>query len=137
MDAALVIVGVALGAALVAGVPLHFVASRWLVRIWTTTVPTQVTLVVFAWLLLATAPDEPNWSSSGTTCPDLGGGVGDLIVGAGFGSIAVGAVCLASAVMAAHRRVSGAGRIVVGLAASAAPYAIFVPLLFAAFCGWN
>jgi hypothetical protein len=137
MEAALVILGVPLGAALVAGVPLHFFSSGWLIRIWNSALAAQAALVASAWLLLAAAPDVPNWNSSGSTCPDLGGAVGDVVVGVGFGSIAVGAVCLAAAVLTAHRRASGVGRVLGGLAASAAPLAVFVPLLFAAFCGWN
>src|ERR671922_2864890 len=102
MEVALVVVGVPLGAALVAGIPLSFFSSRWLLRFGNGALAAQLALVPLAWLLLAAAPDE-NWSSSGSTCPDLDGAVGDLVVGIGFGSIAVGAVCLASAALTATR----------------------------------
>jgi hypothetical protein len=133
---ALLVVGVPLCAALVAGVPLYFVSTRWLARLWSAAVVAQVLVVATAWLLLFASPDEQNWREGpGSTCPDLEGAWGDAVVAAGFGSIAVGAICLASATLNAVRGESGAGRVVVGLFASAAPFAIFIPLLVAALCG--
>lgn len=133
----LVVVGVPIGAALVAGLVLQFFTSTWLLRIFHASVAMQLGLVPFAWLVMVTAPDRENWTTrSGGTCPDYVDSVhGHALTAMSFGSIALGGAALASAALSAHRGVAGFGRIILGLCASALPFAIIVPLVLTSLCG--
>jgi hypothetical protein len=132
------VVGIPLAAAVVAGIPLSLFSAPWLVRVSNWSIGTQIGLVLTTWLMFSLLDGKRNWSGSvGDTCPDLGGAYGSAILVFALGSIGVGGVALASSVLSTSRSAAGPGRVVAGLAAAALYVAIWIPLIIAAFCGWN
>lgn len=138
MEPLVVIVGVPLAATLAAGIGLHFLSSGWVIRVSTATIGTQVLLTLTAWLLLATMPGKQNWRESlGSTCPDFDGTQGVLLAVVAYGSVGVGAIALASSFISVRRRAAAGGRLLAGIVAAALVFAIFIPILAAAFCGMS
>ena len=138
MDPLVMIVGVPLAAILAAGIGLHFLSSGWVIRVSTAAIGTQVVLTLLAWLMLATMPGKQNGRESlGSTCPDLDGTQGGLLAVVAYGSVGVGAIALAASFIGVRRRAAAPGRLLAGIAAAALVFAIFIPILLAAFCGFG
>src|SRR4051794_35549761 len=138
MDPVVIIVGVPLAATLAAGIGLHFLNSGWVIRVSTVAISTQVLLTLLAWLMLATMPGKQNWREPvGSMCPDLDGTQGDLLAVVACGSVGVGAIALASSFIGVRRRAAAPGRLLAGIVAAALVFAIFIPIVGAAFCGFG
>jgi hypothetical protein len=134
----LVILGVPLGAVLLSGLVLAFFSTPWLVRISKVAIAVPSGLTLSALLLLATLPRRQN-SGGGPddTCPDFDTVQGVVLGVVAFTSIAVGAVALASSLLSVARRVPEPGRGLTAIAAVALTLTIWIPLVIAAFCGFN
>jgi hypothetical protein len=126
------LLGVFVGAPLVASVLLRLVPAPALVPISTATIVTQVVLVAGTWLVLAYVP---TYQGSTQDCPDLDTGAGAVLSAAAFVSPIVAAFACASSVMAYNRKIGGAGRWWLGIASEGLVLAIWVPWFFTALCG--
>ena len=72
----------------------------------------------------------------GDICPDLDSGQGHAMVVVAFGSIAVGAVALASSFIAVRRGAARPSRLLAGVAAALLTPAILLRLVVVALCGY-
>ena len=129
-----ILVGVPVGAVLVAGIVLHFLDSAWVVRVSNVAIGAQVAAALVAFTLPKTMPTDRTYE--GDICPDLDSGQGYAMVVIAFGSIAVGAVALASSFIAVRRRAARPSRLLAGVAAALLTPAILLRLVVVALCGY-
>ena len=131
----LVVVGVPVAAVCVAALALHFISSAWIVRISSVAIGIQVAATVVAFVLPATMGKETR--ADGQQCPNDEGVLGNAEIAIALGSIAVGAIALASSFIAVHRGVATKGRLAAGIGAAALVVPIFASIIVTAFCGYE
>jgi hypothetical protein len=131
----LAVVGVPVAAVCVAAFALHFISSAWIVRISSVAIGIQVAATVVAFVLPATMSKETR--ADGQLCPNDEGVLGNAEIAVALGSIAVGAIALASSVIAVHRGAATKGRLAAGIGAAALVVPIFASIIITAFCGYE
>ena len=131
---AVILLAAFVGAPLVAGSVLRLFPTSTLLPISSSTIASQVVLVLGTWTLLLVMPETDGLSES---CPDWDTGYGAVLKAAAFASLGVGAVACASSVLAYRRKLASGGRWWAGLASEGLIVAIWVPLIAASLCGLN
>jgi hypothetical protein len=117
---------------------LFVVRRAWVVRVSNATIIVQAGLVLTAWLLIATMPEKRDFSGGvGDTCPDLDTLQGIALWVVAVASLAIAGISVMSGVVSVVRRAGRAGRLLAGLATGGLCLLIWVPLILAAFCGFN
>ena len=132
--ALLILLGVPVAAVVAAGIGLHFLDSAWVVRVSNGAIGVQVAAALIAFTLPKTMPTERRYE--GEICPDLDSGQGYVMTAIAFGSIATGAVALASSFIAVRRRAARPSRLLAGTAAAVLTPVILVRLVVVALCGY-
>ena len=130
-----ILVGVPVGAVLVAGIVLHFLDSAWVVRVSNAAIGAQVVAALIAFTLPRTMPTNPTYE--GEICPDLDSGQGHVMVAIAVASIATGAVAIAASFIAVRRRAARPRRLLAGTAAALLTPAILVRLVVVGLCGYS
>ena len=130
-----ILVGVPVGAVLVAGIVLHFLDSAWVVRVSNAAIGAQVVAALIAFTLPRTMPT--NQTYEGEICPDLDSGQGHVMVAIAVASIATGAVAIAASFIAVRRGAARPRRLLAGTAAALLTPAILVRLVVVGLCGYS
>src|SRR4051812_3738135 len=112
----LIVIGVPLAGVCVAALALHFVSSPWLVRISSVAIGIQVSAAFIVFVLPKAMGKETR--ADGQLCPNDEGVLGKVAIAIALGSIAVGALALASSAIAVRRGVATTGRLAAGIGAA-------------------
>lgn len=129
-----ILLGIPVAAVCIAALGLRHVSSAWIIRISDATIGLQMLLTLLVWIGIETMPGKENGRTGGT-CPRFDSISGRLLMFVAYGSIAVGAVALASSFIAIRRHAATKARLLAGIFGAALVFAIWFPLVLVALCG--